>query len=110
MATSNALSVERGAHDLRVRPEPELTAAQASALRAALDELLAEPAPLVLDLRAMERIDACGLQLLLAFVAARRTLGLACSIDAENAVVRDAVRVSGLGQHLGLDLAEQTIA
>lgn len=110
MATSNALSVERGARDVRVRPDPELTAAQASALRGALDELLAEPAPLVLDLRELERVDACGLQLLLAFAAARRARGLACSFDAANAVVRDAVSVSGLGQHLGLVLSEQAIA
>jgi len=107
MATSNALSVERGA---RVRPDRDLTAAHASQLRGALDERLAEPVPDVFDRSALERVDACGLQRLPAFVSARRARGLSCSIDAASAVARDAVRVSGLGQQLGRKLSELPVA
>lgn len=56
----------------RVALEADLVISGAAGLHARLGKVLSEPAPVVLDAAAVARLDTSGLQLLLAFVQARK--------------------------------------
>ena len=74
-----------------VQPLRHLTIADVVAVRATLHAQLAQGAPVVLDLSAVEQIDSAGLQLLVAAVRTGRV-----TIGAMNETVRDAARQVGL--------------
>ncbi len=110
MISSNATRVERDAHRVLVRLDSTSTAARAPAARSTLDALLSDSAEVVLDVGALERVDASGLQLVLAFVAARRARGLAWSFDPASPALHEAARVGGPSRQLSLVPSEQPIA
>ncbi|MGH8297082.1 MAG: STAS domain-containing protein [Steroidobacteraceae bacterium] len=60
-----------------LRLAAQCTVAEAESLQSELARRLSEPAPVTVDVNALERIDTAGLQLLAAFVRDRRTAGRA---------------------------------
>jgi anti-anti-sigma regulatory factor len=90
--------------------ERELIAREAAALKRRLDLHLAAPGALELDASQVERVDACGLQLLLAFVQARRDYGAPCAIARPSPVFERAVRTLGLQSHLGVAAAHACVS
>nr|HEX4315826.1 STAS domain-containing protein [Kofleriaceae bacterium] len=67
------------------------------------DTLAGEHGDLVLDGGAVRRIDAAGLQLIVAAVAAAHVRGAAASWHAVSPVLVEAAAVTGLAAALGLD-------
>lgn len=78
-----------------------LTVEQVGAVQAELGRRLAA-ASVVLEAGALRRLDAAGLQLLAAFVAAATARGVRVQWQAPSAALREAARVSGLGAALRL--------
>lgn len=74
-----------------VQPSRHLTIADVVDFRSTLHTQLAQGAPVVLDLSAVEQIDSAGLQLLVAAVRTGRV-----TIGAMNETVAQAVRQVGL--------------
>lgn len=85
----------------RIELGPALVLATATELHGRLAGLLAEPAPVVLDVAAVTRIDTAGLQLLHAFIEARRTEQRDSRWENLGAAVRDAAKLLGLQSMLG---------
>lgn len=81
--------------------ERELIARDVAALKRRLDPYLAVAGPLEIDASSVERVDACGVQLLLAFVRARREYGSACSVTRPSAAFERALATLGLQSQLG---------
>ena len=79
-----------------------LDAPQGVELHAALGPLLSDPAPVVLNAGKVERADTLALQVLLAFVVARRSAGHAVEWSETSAEFRRATDLLGLSQSLGL--------
>ena len=80
----------------------DCTVAQADTLKSELERRLQEPAPVTLDVGALQRIDTAGLQLLAAFVRDRRTAGRAVTWRGEAASLTTAASLLGLSDMLEL--------
>jgi anti-anti-sigma regulatory factor len=80
---------------------PELTIAGADALKAALLDALARGEPVELDGRAVQEVDAAGLQVLCAArrSAAARGVPLAFQRDGRSPALVQAVELAGLAHH-----------
>jgi ABC-type transporter Mla MlaB component len=80
----------------------ECTVAQADTLKSELGRRLQEPAPVTLDVSAVQRIDTAGLQLLAAFIRDRRTAGRAVTWRGQAAALTTAAGLLGLNDMLEL--------
>jgi len=75
---------------------------EARAARATLNEALVRALPLELDAARLERIDAAGLQLLLAFLEGARARGVDLRWRAVSAALATSAELLGLSMALGL--------
>jgi ABC-type transporter Mla MlaB component len=80
----------------------ECTVAEADSLKAELARRLNEPAPVAVDVSALQRIDTAALQLLAAFVRDRRTAGRAVEWRGRAAALDSAAGLLGLSEMLEL--------
>ena len=71
-------------------------------LKSELSQLVAASPPVILDATALQRIDTAGLQLLCAFVAARRRQQLVTEWRGVPAALSQAGSLLGLSSELGL--------
>jgi phospholipid transport system transporter-binding protein len=88
--------------DGSLRLAAECTVAGADELKAELARRLQEPAPVTLDVNALQRIDTAGLQLLAAFVRDRRTAGRAVAWRGRAPALETAAGLLGLRDMLEL--------
>ncbi len=80
----------------------ECTVAAADSLKSQLVGKLDESAPVILDVRALQRIDTAALQLLAAFVRDRRAAGRAVEWHGRAAALDSAAALLGLDDMLEL--------
>jgi phospholipid transport system transporter-binding protein len=80
----------------------ECTVAEADSLKAELVRRLSAPAPVTVDVGALQRIDTAGLQLLAAFVRDRRTAGRAVIWRGRASALDAAAGLLGLNDMLEL--------
>lgn len=73
-----------------------------TALKERLAPYLSQAQALVLDGADVRRVHTAGLQVLCAFVASRHSAGLGTQLQGCSDALRDAARLLGLGQALGL--------
>ncbi|MCE4298171.1 STAS domain-containing protein [Xanthomonas hortorum pv. vitians] len=78
-------------------------------LKQKLAAVLAEDGDLVLDAGEVRRIHTASVQLLCAFVQARRQAGLNTEFDGCNDTFRDAVRLLGVTDALGLSASNDNL-
>ncbi|MFC7521821.1 lipid asymmetry maintenance protein MlaB [Xanthomonas populi] len=78
-------------------------------LKQKLAAVLAEDGELVLDAGEVRRIHTASVQLLCAFVQARRQAGLSTEFDGCNDTFRDAVRLLGVTDALGLSASNDNL-
>lgn len=90
-----------------IKLDAALDIAHASALKGALDADLSGATALRLDGEQVGRVDAAGLQLLLAFVRQCQTQGLELSWHAPSETLCDGAAGLGLAQALQLQLPNQ---
>lgn len=92
-------------HNLRL--EAALDIAHAAQFKTTLDTALSGEKSLSLDGGEVSRVDAAGLQLLLAFVRQCKALEIELSWDSASETLRDAAAGLGLAQALQLQLPNQ---
>jgi ABC-type transporter Mla MlaB component len=80
------------------------------ALRQALLGLIDEPAPVTLDVRAVERVDTAAMQVLCAFVRDRSAAGRAVSWLGAPEPLIEAIGLLGMSQTLGLPAAASGVS
>ena len=88
--------------------QPSCTVRDSVTLRDALVDLVSDPLPVTLDVRAVERVDTAAMQVLCAFVRDRKAAGRAVSwLGCPESFV-EAVRLLGMCQTLGIAADAQT--
>ncbi|HEX5458660.1 MAG TPA: STAS domain-containing protein [Steroidobacteraceae bacterium] len=80
----------------------DCTVAEADELKSTLASRVAESGPVTLDVSALQRIDAAGLQLLAAFVRDRRAAGRTVAWYGRASTLETAAQLLGLHQMLEL--------
>lgn len=88
--------------DVVVTLDSVLDATQGMNLHTALSQLLENPAPVSLNASQVERVDTLALQVLLAFVMARRSAGQVVGWTEVSTEFRRATDLLGMSQPLGL--------
>ncbi|KAB7771912.1 STAS domain-containing protein [Xanthomonas maliensis] len=78
-------------------------------LKQKLAAVLNQDADLVLDASAVRRIHTASVQLLCAFVQSRRQAGLQTEFDGCNDTFRDAARLLGVADALGLSASNDNL-
>jgi phospholipid transport system transporter-binding protein len=101
-AASPKSRIARGRRDGSLILTAECTLAQTDALKSELARRLHEPAPVTVDVGALQRIDTAGLQLLAAFVRDRRTAGRAVAWRGRAPALEAAAGLLGLSDMLEL--------
>lgn len=89
-------------HDDQIVLAAVLDAPQGMELHAALAPFLEATAPVLLNAGKVERVDSLALQVLLAFVMARRSAGQAVEWSQVSTEFRRATDLLGMSQSLGL--------
>lgn len=82
---------------------PDLGIESVPGLKKELDESLSSRSEVVLEASEVGRLHSASLQLLTAFVRARRAAGRPTRFGAVAAELKDSARILGLAQALGLD-------
>ena len=83
--------------------------ASSTELKTRLSPLVAEAGELTLDASQVGRIHTASVQVLCAFVQARREAGLDTGFHGCTATFRDAARLLGVTQALGLDVPHDNL-
>lgn len=78
-------------------------------LKQKLESSLAQAGELTLDASQVRRIHTASVQVLCAFVASRRKAGLGTGFDGCNETFKDAVRLLGVAEALGLPVSNDNL-
>lgn len=101
-ATPDLTSAAAPADEAHVKLTASCTIRDCAALKADLSAVLAMPAPVSIDVSALERIDTAGMQLLCAFVRDRQQRELAVTWSGMSAALTEAARLLGVDRVLGI--------